>query len=47
MWHWLVANWGWLLGGMLFGGYFVVYVLAIRHQQASGRGGARLPCDRC
>jgi len=48
MWQWLATNWGWLLAGMLLGGYFACYVLAIRHQGTAGRSGEfRLPCDRC
>lgn len=47
MWQWLLENWGWLLAGMLFGSYFALYVLAIRHQHTRGPAGSRLPCDRC
>ena len=46
MWQWLVTNWGLLLAGILFAGYFAFYVLAMRHQRAGG-GGPKLPCDRC
>jgi len=46
--EWLTTNWGWLLAGLVFAGYFAFYVLAMRVQRASaGDGRPRLPCDRC
>ena len=48
MWQWLMTNWGLLLAGVLIGGYFACYVLAMRHQRAGkGADGPKLPCDRC
>ena len=46
--EWLVKNWGWLLAGMVFAGYFAFYVLAMREQRSSpDTNKPRLPCDRC
>ncbi len=48
MLQWLVKNWGWLLAGMVFAGYFACYVLAMRHHRApGGPDQPKLPCDRC
>lgn len=48
MLQWLAKNWGWLIVGIILGGYFACYVLAIRHQRVPGGSGKpRLPCDRC
>lgn len=44
---WLAQNWGWLLAGVVFAGYFAFYVLAMREQRMSPGGKTRLPCDRC
>ncbi len=46
--HWFSKNWGWLLAGIVFAGYFAFYVLAVREQRTSASPGKpRLPCDRC
>lgn len=48
MLEWLINNWGWLLSGLLFSGYFAFYVLAMRVQRTSVNADKpRLPCDRC
>ncbi len=45
---WLIANGGWLLVGLLLGGYFALYVLAMRQQRTGVRNGRpTLPCDQC
>jgi hypothetical protein len=44
---WLALNWGWLLAGVVFAGYFAFYVLAMREQRSIAGGKSRLPCDRC
>lgn len=48
MLEWLMKNWGWLMAGMLFAGYFAFYVLAMHVQRTSvSADKPRLPCDRC
>ena len=48
MLQWLATNWKWLIAGIVLGGYFACYVLALRHQRAAGGSGKpRLPGDRC
>jgi hypothetical protein len=47
MLEWLAKNWGWVLAGIVFAGYFAFYVLAMREQRTAPNGRSQLPCDRC